>query len=451
MTPETTIATPTIVIAAVLALLTLLVPKRYFLLPYIVAACFVPADQRILIFGLDFTPLRILVIMGLLRMVGGGASPPLKINSFDKLIITWAVVGAIIYVFRWGSFGAVIYKCGSLLDALGMYFLFRKSVTEMGDIKWMARGMAVCSLIMVVFVAIEWTTGQNPFSVMGRVGTVLREGEYRCQGSFPHSIMLGLFWANMVPIFVGLWKAKQERWLYVSAIGACTFIVIATRSSTPLMTLLIIFGLLPLFRYRHHGRVVAWCMLGMTIALHIVMKAPVWHLIARVNMIGGSTGWHRYHLINEAVNHFREWAILGTRGTAHWGYGLFDVTNQYVLEGVRGGLITLILFIIILVKAIAKVGGTSLRKISPGSQWLLWGICVALLGHCVSFIGVSYFGQIILQLYLTFAIVGWVFSNPKQFRLEEALSEHRRRGAKSRGRIDRHRQLEHAGHPVQLS
>ena len=441
----------TIAFTVVLSLMTLIVPKRYFLLPFIVTACFVPADQRILIFELDFTPLRILVAVGLLRTVCDGDNARLKFNSFDKLVVTWAVCGAIIYFLRWGTFGAIIYKCGVLFDAIGMYWLFRKNVTSLDDIKHIGRILAVCSLVMVVLVAIEWTSGQNPFVVLGRVGTVTRDGEFRCQASFPHSIMLGLFWATTIPLFVGLWKAKDSHWLYPAAVAAGVFIIIATRSSTPLLTLLIVVGFLFMFRYRHYGRRAAWCMLGITVALHIVMKAPVWHLIARINMIGGSTGWHRYHLINEAVNHMSEWAILGTKGTAHWGWGLQDLTNQYVLEGVRGGMITLILFIVILVRATAKVGAASLRRISPGHQWLLWGICVSILGHCVSFMGVSYFGQIIFLLYLTFAIVGWVFSDSKELRLEEALITHRLEHGKAHRHIDRHRQLEHARHPARLS
>ncbi|MDI6449687.1 hypothetical protein [Anaerobaca lacustris] len=444
------ITQPAIALILALALVTLLVPRKYFLLPYVVAACFVPADQRIIVADLDFTALRILLVVGLLRVVCAGDGKPLKYNSFDKLVIAWVVVGAIVYVLQWGTFAAVINRSGVLFNVIGTYWLFRKSVTNLEDISRIGRMLAVCALVMVVLVAIEWTTGQNPFVVMGRVRTVVRQGEYRCQASFPHSIMLGLFWATAIPLFVGLWKAEGRKWLYMAATAAGVFIVVATRSSTPLLTLLIVLGFLFLFRYRRYGRQAAWCAVGMTVALHIVMKAPVWHLIARVNMIGGSTGWHRYHLINEAINHLSEWAVLGTRGTAHWGWGLHDITNQYILEGVRGGLITLVLFVVLLVRAVAKVGAASLRRISPGHQWLLWAICVSILGHCVSFFGVSYFGQIILLLYMTFAIVGWVFSDPKALRIEEALIAYHREHGKDSGQLDRHRQLEHTGHPARL-
>lgn len=41
-------------------------------------------------------------------------------------------------------------------------------------------------------------------------------------------------------------------------------------------------------------------------------------------------------------------------------------------------------------------------------QWLAWCIFVAISGHCISFMGVSYFGQIRMLWYLMLAIVGYL-------------------------------------------
>jgi hypothetical protein len=267
---------------------------------------------------------------------------------------------------------------------------------------------------MVPFVLFERATGNNPFLVLGRISregmvTMTREGRFRCQGPFPHPIMFGLFWATLVPVFLGLSKTSRQKNLYWFATGASIIIIMLTVSSTPILTLIITLGLFSLFRYRHYGRKVAWGLCGLTVALHIVMNAPVWHLISRIRFIGGSTGWHRYHLINEAINHIREWALIGCRGTAHWGMGLRDVTNQYIAVGIKGGLVTLTLFVALLIMAVRTVGRYSLSPISKKQQWFAWGICVSVLGHCVSFMGVSYFGQIQMLLYLTFAVVGLIY------------------------------------------
>ena len=402
----------TILATLALAALLIVVPKKYFLLPFILAACFVTTDQRVIIFDLDFTPLRMLVLTGFLRIVLRGERLTFKWNHFDKLVLAWAICGAAIYVSQWVDTRALIYKCGVLFDVIGLYWLFRISIRSWKDIELVGKIFAVCSVILAVFVGLEWATGKNPFMVLGRVTTVVREGRYRCQASFPHSIMLGLFWATLVPLFIGFARRNKHKLLFWLAVVASTFIVAATASSTPLLTLLAVFCFLPLFSYRRFGRQVAWALLGMTVALHIVMKAPVWHLISRINVVGGSTGYHRYNLIDKAIKHFGEWMFLGCRSTAHWGWGLGDITNQYILEGVLGGIITLILFVVLLVMAVRTVGSYSLRHIPAIQQWMSWGICVSVLGHCISFFGVSYFGQIMMLLYLTLAIVARVYEMP---------------------------------------
>lgn len=408
ITQETTI------VVIFLAVLTLFLPLRYFLFPYIVAACFVPADQRIIIADLDFTVLRILIVSGVIRLCIGGNANNVKWNRFDKLVLIWAIVGAIIYVMQWKNMGGVIYKCGVLFDVLGLYWLFRQTLRSWENVYFSIKVLAFCALIMVPFVVYEWKTGFNPFAILGRVGTVVREDRIRCQASFPHSIMLGLFWATLTPLFIGLIRVKKHNLLYWAATVASIFIVCVTASSTPLGTLATILVFLALFRFRRYGKQMAYGFFGLLVILHFSMEAPVWHLLARVNIVGGSTGWHRYNLIDKAVSHFGEWALLGTRSTRHWAWGLQDITNHYILEGVRGGFITLILFVCLLVLAISVTGKYSLRSVSSGRQWFSWCLCVSVLGHCVSFIGVSYFGQIMMLLYLTFAIIGMIYGLPRE-------------------------------------
>ncbi|MCK5605026.1 hypothetical protein KAR91_24260 [Candidatus Pacearchaeota archaeon] len=322
------------------------------------------------------------------------------------------IAGALVYILQWGNTRALIYQSGILFDGLGLYWLFRLSVKSWEDIQRVIKFFAICSLILAIFVAKEWITGDNPFKLLGRVYTDLREERYRCQASFPHSIMLGLFWATLVPLFIGLAKVERDnRWLCWIATAASMFIVISTTSSTPLICFISVLFFLSFFKYRHYGRQAAWAILAVLCMLHIVMKAPVWHLIARIDLIGGSTGYHRYHLIDKAISHFFEWALLGTRSTGHWGWGLGDITNQYVGEGVEGGLLKLILFITVLVLAVKSTGKYSLVVPSEKERWLAWGLCITLLGHCISFFGVSYFGQIRMMLFLVFAMSGWVYES----------------------------------------
>jgi hypothetical protein len=404
MITDETIAITAILVAALLA-----VPHRYLLVPYLVAACFVPADQRIIILGLDFTVLRILIAFGVLRICLRGERRAIRLTRFDYLVLSWAAVGACIYVIQWLDAKAFINRCGILFDVFGLYWLFRQSIRSWADVRFVFRVLAVCAVALLPFVAWEWATGHNPFSFIGRAGTEVRRGHYRCQATFSHSIMMGLFWANLVPVFFGLAIAEGRKILYGSACAAAIFMVLASNSSTPVGALIGVCLLMGLFSFRCHGRLIAYGLCAATLALHVVMNNPVWHLICRVNVVSGSTGWHRYRLIDGAMKHFGDWALLGARGTAHWGRGLNDITNQYILEAVRGGLVTLVLFVIMLITAVSTLGRYSLRRMPAGQQWLVWSLCVAMLGHCISFMGVSYFGQIMMLLYLMYATVGFTY------------------------------------------
>ena len=351
----------TIIFTAFLGILVFTLPRKYFLLPFIIAACFVPADQRVIVFDLDFTPLRFCVLFGVLRIFIRGEAVRINWHTFDKLILAWAVFGAAIYVLQWGSIKALINRSGFLFDCLGLYWIFRQSIRSWRDINFLVKIFAIFVLVSSVFIVLERVTHNNLFDILGKVSTdLLHRGRYRCRGPFPHAIIM------------------------------CAF---------------------ALYRYRKYGKKIVWGFCLMMFALQIVMQAPVWHLISRVNVFSGSTGWHRYNLIDKAIAHFNEWAIIGCRSSAHWGWGLQDITNQYILEGVRSGCVTLMLFVLLLVYAVKIPGSYSLRCAINYRRWLSWGICISILGHCISFFGVSYFGQITMLLYLTFAIVSFIAEN----------------------------------------
>jgi hypothetical protein len=52
------------------------------------------------------------------------------------------------------------------------------------------------------------------------------------------------------------------------------------------------------------------------------MKAPVWFLIARIDLAGGSSGYHRAMLIDTFLRHFGDWWLLGTKDAFSWGWDM---------------------------------------------------------------------------------------------------------------------------------
>jgi hypothetical protein len=146
--------------------------------------------------------------------------------------------------------------------------------------------------------------------------------------------------------------------------------------------------------------------------LHLIMNNPVWHLMARVGAVGGSTGWHRYRIMDATIRNFGAWALLGEPNPLRWGVEqMNDITNQYILEALRGGLLTLVLFVGVLAVAFGMIGkAVRAYEGNRARQMFVWCVGVMLFAHAGTFFGVSYFGQIIMLVYLTLGMTGSIHS-----------------------------------------
>jgi carbon starvation protein CstA len=143
----------------------------------------------------------------------------------------------------------------------------------------------------------------------------------------------------------------------------------------------------------------------------MVMKAPVWALVQRTKVIGSSAGHHRFQLIDQTIERINEWWLLGTVSTSHWGRTLHDITNEYVSNAVRGGLITLILFVALIIYAF--VGISRLMKIYRNNYnltALTWTIGLSIFCFCTSFFGSNISAQNQMLWNMMLAMVGSLLS-----------------------------------------
>ena len=370
-------------------------------------ACFIAPAQRIVIMGLDFNLIRVMVLFGWLRVLMRREYRSLRAHPIDWLMLAWAVSQTIIYTIQNGTSSAFINRAGVSFDALGMYFLFRAVFCTWEDIAVTARGVVWLILPVLAAFIVENRTGRNLFAFLGGVPefTKIREGRLRCQGAFAHAILAGTFWAALAPMIGALfWRGGRDRLYAAVGVLSCVALVGLCASSTPVAALF--FALVAAFMWplRHQMRPIQLGIAALLIVLHLIMQKPVWHLISRIDLVGGSTGWHRYNLFNQFVEHFGEWALIGLNSTGHW--GVTDITNQFVLEGLRGGLLTLLLFLAIVVLSFREVGRLW-RNVQHSTEHaaLAWSLGVALFVHATAFFGVSYFGQIILIWYMLLAMI----------------------------------------------
>jgi len=400
-----------------LGIMLFFVSRRWAVLPILIMACFVSCAQRLVIFGVDFSLLRFMAMFGWFRVLIKKEYISFVWKPLDKAIVLWVFCSILFFSLREQSLSAFVNRLGFAYNSVGMYFLFRCWIRDWRDVDNVISSFIWISIPLALFFVFEWLTRRNIFSIFGGVPqfTAIRDGRLRCQGAFSHAILAGCFWASIIPIIAASWFRSKEYHIRAIVGVLCSLIIIfCCASSTPLMGVVFagIGGLVFLFRY--HMKRIVWCILLMLICLHMVMKAPVWHLISRINVVGGSTGWHRYNLINQAIIHFSDWWFWGCSGLtiANWGVFGGDVTNQYIYEGVMGGVLTLGLFITVIIVAFRDIGCLWRSHIDNLYRLVLsWALGVSLFVHCVNFSGVSYFGQIFVVLYLLLAIIGSISTN----------------------------------------
>jgi len=402
-----------LLLTLVVCILVLFLHRRYALISMITLCLFIPEYQRVVIGSADLNIMKIMVIILAARIYLRERSYSLKFNTLDKRIILWIIFSILVYTVLWGTAGAFVSRIGYAMNSVGLFFVFRYMIRDIYDIEQILLFLAIISMLLAFFLIIEKSTGMNQFSIFGHAPEIsaIRHGRLRCQGPFAHPILVGTFGATLFPLMIALYvKNRSLRIITVGGIIASAIITLCSASSGPLLAYLS--GILGLFLWyvRRYMRVIRWGLFILLIALHLVMKGPVWALMAKVGVFGGSTGWHRYFLIDQFINRFSEWAAFGTKSTVHWGWGLQDVTNQFVLVGVEGGIFTLIMYIWVIATCFQYVGRAIKSEKNIKTQFFFWGLGTSLVVHLLSFISVSYFDQMVLFWFLLLSMISTIFN-----------------------------------------
>ena len=400
-TEETALLPFTLLVLSIAVLLILLLPRKYVVIPLLVASILIPLGQVVVVGPLHFQVFRILILGGWVRLFLGGSllkrgNSAFGINSLDNAIILWALAGTVSFLVLYADGQAFVNRLGFLYTVFGAYFLLRFLVQDNDDIDRLIRVLAIICAVAAVFMVMERANGHNLFAVFGGVPefTRIRNGSLRSQGPFAHSILAGTFGAVLVPLFIGLWQQGHSRFTAALGLVSATIMVVTSASSTPLLAYAAgIVGLL-FWPFRKRMRWFRWGLVLLLVSLHMVMKAPVWALIGRLDVTGSSSGYQRYMLIDQTIGHFGDWWLYGVKDTADWGWDLGDTVNQFVDTAVTGGLVTLVLFIGILTRGFRTIGiARKASESDPSAEHRLWALGACLFSNVVAFFGITYFDQ----------------------------------------------------------
>jgi hypothetical protein len=404
-----------VVLAAMLVaiLLVLVLPRRWVIAPLFLIAFFAPFGQELYLAGVHFFVLRTVVLAGCFRLLLAKLLSQKALfadgfNSIDKVFCLWALSRAAAFMLVYSEGGAVVNQVAFLLDALGGYFILRYIIQDEDDIVRVAKLLAVVTVVMGVCMLNERLRGVNVFGYAGSLNVLpqLRDGQIRAQGAFGHPILAGTFGATLVPLFFWLWKSGRARVAAIAGFAGSTAMVLAAASSTPVLAYGAGIGGLSLWPIRNYLRQVRWSIVLTLVGLAMVMKAPVWFVIAHLDVVSASSGWHRAQLVDTFVRHFADWWALGANNNELWGSETIDTSNQFIAEGVSGGLLALTLFIVMIHRGFSGLG--TARRLAQGDrkrEWFLWSLGAVLLAHVVAFWGVAYWDQTRLWWFASLTII----------------------------------------------
>src|ERR1017187_1476732 len=387
-------------------------PRKTAITPFLLAVFTIPVGQVVVLGGLHFTVLRILILAGLARVASfRGLSRGGKFlggfNAVDQVVVLWTISALTILSLQWMRMDELIHNLGDFLDALGGYLVVRFLISDGEAIRRTFKVLAAICAIQGACMINEQITHLNVFGLLGGISSAvtIRDGKIRSEGVIG-CIPAGVFAGALIPLFLWLWTKKRSRMAACGGIAGAIAMVITSNASTSWMALIGGFVGLAFWPLRKRMSQIRWGLLCTLVALHLYMKAPVWALIARVDLTGSSSSDHRYHLVDSCIRNFGDWWLLGYRDYNLWGWDMWDLSNQFVAVALTGGLVTLVFYIAIFSRSFAAIGRARKQvEGDRGQEWLLWCLGSVLFANGVAHFGINYGAQMMVGLFSLLASI----------------------------------------------
>ncbi|MBN1846503.1 MAG: hypothetical protein JW810_12510 [Sedimentisphaerales bacterium] len=361
---------------------------------------------------LDVSAGRIVIGVLLLRcLLTPGLLKSFRWTRMDQWMVFFAFVFFLVPILSWRlpMMQILENRSGQMMDVFFTYMVARLCIQNRQDMVSLCKWLAVMIVPLAILGVIETLTGWQPFVAFKRFcpwapvehyEKNIRLGLIRAVGPFEHPITFGAFFFMLFPFIY--WLRHQtgpwRKWAYVSA-GFALAGAISSMSSGPWMMMVFLFGCLFLERRRHWIKPILYFMLFSVMFVSIASNRPFYHVICSyANPVQG-TGWHRGKLIDCAIRDVGQWWLAGYRGLdPGWGpndLGMTwtDVTNAYISEAVRFGMLGVISFAGILIIALVQMIQRHRQETDPPLKSFYWMMASLLVALMVAFNSCSFFGQ----------------------------------------------------------
>jgi hypothetical protein len=407
-----TMLTPAVLMGMLIIIaLIFTLPRNKVITPFLLGCFTIPLGQVVVLGGLHFTVLRILIIAGLIRRaISGGTSSagkfPGGVNGVDRVVILWVVTVQTLVTLQWLEIQSLIHNLGDFLDMFGGYLVVRFFIPDGETVRRAIKALAVVCIIQGVCMLNEQISHVNVFGYIGGISWLtVRDGKIRSEGVLG-CISAGAFAGALIPLFLGLWTDRKSRMLAFAGLTGATAMVITSNSSTSLLALGAAVLAIFLWPLRKQMRLLRGGLVLTLLALHLVMKAPVWALISRIDLTGSSSSYHRFYLVDNCIRHFSDWWLFGYKDYDKWGFMMFDMCNQFVVQAVCGGLLGLVAYIAIFSRSFGAIGKARKNvEGDRGREWFLWCLGSTLFCVVVAHFGINYPATTEVSLFTFWTII----------------------------------------------
>ena len=432
----------TLGLAVLISILAMVLRPKYALAVYIISLLWYPDFLAMSIGTIDIPVSRAVVFVLLLRcLLNHHIRSQFIWSRLDTVIALSMVVYFVIPLFTFSlPFSEVLENRGGfLMDTWFAYLVTRFIITDRAKLITVIKCASIALVPLAILGVIECITHWQPFAPLRRFSPWYHEGQIivsrsrfglaRALGPFSHAILFGCCFGIFLPFIYYLRheKGPWRTWAYVISAIAFVGALSCVSSGGWIMASTVVFCL-ALEKHKIWAKRLLILFLLLCIFTGIASNRPFYHVIVtRLNPVAGA-GWHRAKLIDLAIERFDEWWFTGYGGEdPGWGPVLgmahTDLTNEFILAGVRYGVLGVIALCVVVVTAFRNVLYTYRRTKDPRLKSLCWSLGSLLLTTIVTWMSVSFFGQMMPLIYFVYGIIGscFCFERMKRYRLKRML------------------------------
>jgi hypothetical protein len=411
------------------SVLVLTLRPKYALVVYITSLLWFPDYLRVSIGTIDISVGRIVVTVLLLRCLQNDQlRSQFKWSQLDK----WVAFSMVVYVgmtlITQPTFASIENRGGFVIDTWFTYLVARFIINDRKKLISIVKCISIALIPLAILGCVESITGWQPFVPLRRfrpwnpmtgTGTEeirreMRWGLTRAVGPFSHSILFGCGFAMFLPLIYYL-RHEKDNWRRLAYIFSVVAIIgaLSSMSSGPWIMIIVLLFCLVMENYKQWLTPMLKFFVLSCIIIEILSNRTFYHVIFSYGSQLGGAGWHRARLIDAAIRNFNEWWLAGYGGKDpgwgnYFGMSFTDVTNEFILAGVKYGIAGIIILCCVLIIAYKNIISTYRKSTHPAMKSLCWSFGSILFAVTVAWMSVSFFGQLLPLFYCVLGMIGSV-------------------------------------------